>query len=75
MMKRTIAALFIGVMSLLVTLPVQAAAPPDGLVFEGHSVPGLALGDSRAQVEPAYGPPLFCQSANQSGFAKSWRTL
>ena len=68
-MQKTIATLFIGVMSVCVALPVQAAAPADGLVLEGHSVPGLALGDSRAQVEGAYGPPDSCQSANQGDFA------
>jgi len=69
MMKRTIVALFIGVVSLLVTMPAQAAAPADGLVFEGESVPGLALGDSRAQSEAAYGPPQSCQSVTPGDFA------
>jgi hypothetical protein len=62
MMKTTIAALFIGMMGLLVTLPAQAAAPELGTVFEGDSVPGVvSLGFTRAQVEAAYGPPESCQ--------------
>lgn len=69
MMKRIIVALFIGVVGLLVALPAQAAAPADGLVFEGESVPGLALGDSRAQAEAAFGPPQSCQSVTIGDFA------
>lgn len=49
------------VLSLMVTLSVLAA-PADGIVVEGQSVPGVALGDSRAQVEMAYGQPESCQN-------------
>lgn len=69
MTSRKTLAMFIGVVGMLVTLPAQAAAPADGLVVEGQSVPGLALGDSRAQAEAAYGPPLFCQSLTMGDFA------
>ena len=40
----------------------MAAAPQNGEVVEGVSVPGIALGDSRAQVEAAYGDPESCQN-------------
>jgi len=37
-------------------------APGEGIVVEGVSVPGIALGFTRAQVEDAYGDPEWCQS-------------
>ena len=49
-------------LSLAITVPVIAAAPPEGVVVEGQSVPGVTLGDSRAQVEVAYGHPDSCQN-------------
>jgi hypothetical protein len=42
------------------------AAPAEGIVIEGVSVPGIALGSTRAQVEDAYGDQLWCQGPNQS---------
>ena len=54
-------------MSLLVALPVLAAAPAQGVVVEGESVPGIALGATRAQVEAAYGEPRSCQSVEATG--------
>jgi len=44
-----------------VTLVALAAAPAEGIVVEGQSVPGVALGDIRAQVEAAYGQPVSCR--------------
>lgn len=46
--------------SLMATLPVAADAAGVGTVYEGVSVPGIALGDSRAQVEAVNGPPNSC---------------
>jgi hypothetical protein len=54
--------LLVVVLSLMVTVPVLAAAPGEGIVVEGEQVPGVALGDSRAQVEVAYGEPESCQT-------------
>ena len=51
-------------LSLIVTIPVMADAPGEGTVVEGVSVPGIALGDSRAQVETSVGPPSNCVSNN-----------
>lgn len=41
--------------------PAYAAAPGTGEVVEGVSVPGAALGDTRAQVEAAFDQPSSCQ--------------
>jgi hypothetical protein len=61
MSRKLISAMFVVVLSLLVTVAALAAAPANGLVVEGQSVPGFALGDSRAQVEAVYGQPKSCQ--------------
>jgi hypothetical protein len=54
-------ALVLGALSLLSTLPAQAAAPQFGTVVEGQSVPGgVALGITRTEVETAYGSPESC---------------
>ena len=50
--------------SLVVAQPVLADAPAEGTVVEGVSVPGIALGDSRAQVDASVGPPSNCVSNN-----------
>lgn len=42
-------------------------APGTGIVYEGNSVPGAALGDSRADVNLTYGTPLYCQSVEAAG--------
>jgi hypothetical protein len=52
--------LTIVVLSLAVTVPVLAATPAEGTVVEGVSVPGVALGDTRAQVQAAWGDPYSC---------------
>lgn len=57
-----IAILFTGTMA----SPALADAPATGTVVEGMSVPGVALGDTRAQVEAAWGAPVYCQ--NVSGY-------
>ena len=48
------------IVSLMVIAPALAAVPVEGVVVEGQRVPGVALGDSRAQMEAAYGP-ASCQ--------------
>jgi hypothetical protein len=60
-MSRKMIVVMLGiVLGLVVTLPVLAAVPATGIVVEGESVPNIALGDSRAQVEAAYGQPASC---------------
>lgn len=71
MKERTIAALFVGALSLLNSLPALAAVPEFGTVIEGQSVPGVALGDTREQVEAVYGEPTRCQSGQNPGDAAS----
>jgi hypothetical protein len=36
--------------------------PLEGVVYEGDRVPGIAIGDTRAEVYTSYGNPSFCQS-------------
>ncbi|MHC4134653.1 MAG: hypothetical protein ACYTDU_10970 [Planctomycetota bacterium] len=42
------------------------APPLEGTVFEGESVPGVALGATRAEVYLAYGAPDRCQNLAES---------
>jgi len=46
-----------------------AAPSLDGTVYEGASVPGAALGDTRAEVYAEYGEPDRCQSLEVAGNA------
>ena len=62
--RKRIYLLLVLILSLAVTVPVLAAAPGEGTVVEGVSVPGIALGDSRAQVEASVGSPSSCVSNN-----------
>lgn len=41
--------------------------PAEGTVVEGVSVPGIALGFTRAEVLAAYGEPQWCQSSGTPG--------
>lgn len=54
-------------LSTLMTVPVLADAPAEGVVVEGVSVPGVSLGDTRAQVEAVYGEPKHCQDVEVGG--------
>jgi hypothetical protein len=67
MLRKSMLVFFVGIMSLTSTLPALAAAPAEGTVIEGVSVPGVALGYTRTQVEQAYGEPKFCQSVETAG--------
>jgi hypothetical protein len=50
-------------LGVLVLAAAAAALPPaQGTVVEGHSLPGVALGASRAQVQTAWGAPASCYS-------------
>jgi hypothetical protein len=61
---KRISILVVVLLSLVIALPVLADAPGLGTVVEGESVPGIALGYTRAQVEGSYGPPGSCVSNN-----------
>ena len=60
MFRKRMTILVVVIFSLAAAIPVLAAAPAEGTVFEGVSVPGIALGDTRAQVQTAYGDPYSC---------------
>jgi hypothetical protein len=63
-MKRKTLVVVITLLAILATtLPVLAHAPATGTVYEGVSVPGVALGDTRADVEDAYGHPASCKNS------------
>lgn len=59
---KRIAIFVVVLLSLVVALPVLAAAPGEGTDYEGDSVPGITLGDTRAQVEDSVGPHRSCVS-------------
>jgi len=47
--------------------PAFAAAPGTGTVYEGVSIPGAQLGNTRAEVEMSFGAPSYCQSVEVGG--------
>ena len=57
MFRKRMTVLVVVFVCLVAAIPSFAAAPAEGTVFEGVSVPGIALGDSRAEVEESVGPP------------------
>lgn len=63
----TAAAVIAILLSAILTVPVLADAPAEGVVMEGKSVPGLVLGATRAEVETAYGEPVHCQDVEVGG--------
>ncbi|MEJ2354139.1 MAG: hypothetical protein P8Y03_30560 [Anaerolineales bacterium] len=65
MLGKRMTILAVVMFSLVVALPVLADATGVGTVYEGVSVPGIALGDSRAQVEAVNGPPRGCHDINE----------
>jgi hypothetical protein len=67
MLRKGLFAVLVAVLSLTVALPAFAAAPATGIVVEGVSVPGVALGDTRGEVQAAYGDPYTCQSGSVPG--------
>ncbi len=71
MKERMNTALFVAVLGLFGSLSALADVPEFGTVIEGHGVPGVALGSTRAQVEDVYGEPSRCQSLQTVGDATS----
>ena len=67
-MKRImLAAAIVAAFELTGALPAVAAAPSEGTVYEGVSVPGLALGDTRATADISFGIPDQCRDYYSSG--------
>jgi hypothetical protein len=60
MFRKKITVFVVVLISLVAAIPAFAAAPAEGTVVEGVSVPGVALGDTRGQVQTAYGDPYSC---------------
>ena len=60
MFAKKMTILVIVVFSLVIASPVLADAPAVGTAVEGVSVPGVGLGDTRAQVQAVYGDPYSC---------------
>ena len=64
MFRKKSVILLVVVLSLVMTLPALAAAPEQGTIYEGVSVPGIALGDTRMEVDDSVGPASNCVSNN-----------
>jgi hypothetical protein len=58
---KPLAAVFIALLVMTAALPAVADAPASGTVYEGVSVPGLSLGDTRAVADGSFGTPDQCQ--------------
>jgi hypothetical protein len=67
MLRKSLFVLAVLVLSLAAVSVVFAGAPTEGTVFEGQSVPGITLGDTRAEVESSVGPPRNCSSVEAPG--------
>jgi len=63
----SVAVLMSLLMSAFAVTPVLADAPGTGTVIEGVSIPGAELGNTRSEVEAAFGAPYYCQSVQQAG--------
>lgn len=62
--KISISSLIVAVMTfILLVTPAFAAAPENGTVYEGQSVPGVKLGATRSDVTASYGEALTCDNA------------
>ena len=60
MFRKSMTVLIVVLVSLAAAIPVLALVPAEGTVVEGVSVPGIAIGDTRAQVEALNGQPDYC---------------
>jgi len=69
MFRRTFLIVLTVALTVQLASPAYASVPDEGVVVEGESVPGIALGDTRAQVEDSYGEPRSCQSSGTPGNA------
>lgn len=67
MVKRILFFFFVLLTALVLVTAVLADAPGEGTVLEGVSVPGIALGDKRADVEASVGPHASCSSVEAIG--------
>lgn len=61
MKNRSLGAAIVALLILTVAHPASAAVPTDGTVYEGVSVPGLALGETREIADASFGAPDSCR--------------
>jgi hypothetical protein len=66
-MMRAVLLILLTTLGLALPASALADAPASGVVVEGHSVPGVALGDTRAQVVAAWGPSDRCYDREVTG--------
>jgi hypothetical protein len=66
---RLLALVFAHILALGMVCTALAGPPTEGVVVEGVSVPAVALGFTRDEVEAAYGEPSYCQSITAGDFA------
>ena len=66
-LRASLSAMLLALFALILWVtPALAAVPIDGIVYEGKSVPGVALGDTRSQVAKSYGDPVKCNDNSTS---------
>jgi hypothetical protein len=71
-MRRKVLVLAVILLAVVLTATTALAdAPSTGTVYEGDKVPGIALDDTREQVEAVYGPPSSCRSNNDPNAMES----
>jgi hypothetical protein len=66
---RPLVLVFAHILALGMVCTVSAGIPTEGAVLEGVSVPAVALGFTRDEVEAVYGEPSYCQSITAGDFA------
>ena len=67
MLRKTFLIVLTLALSVQLASAALAAPPSEGVVVEGESVPGIAVGDTRAQVVASNGEPRYCQSGAVAG--------
>jgi len=66
-LRASLSATLLALLALILWVtPALAAVPINGIVYEGKSVPGVALGDTRSQVAKSYGDPVKCSDNSAS---------
>jgi hypothetical protein len=65
--RTALARMALAALSVVLAVSVLADAPATGVVVEGESVPGIALGSTRAEVESTYGDPYTCSKVLEPG--------
>jgi hypothetical protein len=67
MRRSTLPATLAILLSTLLVTPVIGAAPAHGVVVEGVTLPGAALGDTRSEIVASVGQPNWCQDVDVGG--------